>query len=218
MRFKTFIKGDIAVLKTMTDLQEKGYRILLPFSEQSPYDLVVHDEINNKFYRIQVKMLAGKKKELKNSSWDGFHGKAVKYDVDSFDYYAAYIPEKEIIIYPSFNFGGKTIRISMPNSPTPFYWFEDFLNFTDTAQKKTLKDFGLKFIPNRNPDNCKHRPFKSLNLTKEQLEKLVWEKTTVDVGKQFGVSDKSISNWCRRLGIQKPARGYWEKVRHGKVL
>ncbi len=61
-----------------------------------------------------------------------------------------------------------------------------------------------------NPDSRIHtrkveRPFK------EELEKLVWEKPTAQIAKEFGVSDKAVEKWCKGYGIAKPPRGYWMK-------
>ena len=41
------------------------------------------------------------------------------------------------------------------------------------------------------------------------LAKLVWSKPTVEIAKDFGVSDVAIAKRCRKFGIQKPPRGYW---------
>ncbi|WP_200892372.1 hypothetical protein [Aliterella atlantica] len=49
------------------------------------------------------------------------------------------------------------------------------------------------------------RPFK------EELEKLVWEKPTTQIAKDFGVSGKAIEKWCKGYEIDKPLRGYWMK-------
>lgn len=46
---------------------------------------------------------------------------------------------------------------------------------------------------------------------KKELEIMVWEKPTVQIAKEFGVSDKAISKWCKFYGINKPPRGYWMK-------
>ena len=32
------------------------------------------------------------------------------------------------------------------------------------------------------------------------------------VAKLYHVSDTTIKKWCRKLGIEKPGRGYWAKV------
>lgn len=37
-------KGDLGVLKAQVDLHQKGYLILIPHTEQSPFDLVVYKD------------------------------------------------------------------------------------------------------------------------------------------------------------------------------
>ena len=54
-------------------------------------------------------------------------------------------------------------------------------------------------------------------LTKKQLERLIWLKSTLELSKQLGVSDVAISKRCHREGIQKPPRGFWAKVTAGKI-
>jgi hypothetical protein len=53
--------------------------------------------------------------------------------------------------------------------------------------------------------------------TKEKLQWLVWERPTSQLKDEFGVSDVAISKWCRRLGVNKPPRGYWAKVHAGVI-
>jgi transposase-like protein len=71
-----------------------------------------------------------------------------------------------------------------------------------------------------------HEVLKKLNLcaeggvphpTKDELEKLLWEKPTSQIAKQFGVSDKAIEKWSKLYGLKKPSRGYWRKVACGKL-
>lgn len=50
---------------------------------------------------------------------------------------------------------------------------------------------------------------------KEELEKLVWQKSVVQIAKELGVSDNAVAHRCSKLKIKKPPRGYWEKVYHG---
>jgi hypothetical protein len=47
--------------------------------------------------------------------------------------------------------------------------------------------------------------------SRNKLEKLVWEKSTVQLAKDYGVSDKAVEKWCKIYGIKKPERGYWAK-------
>ncbi|MFX0101634.1 MAG: hypothetical protein ACFFCS_18835 [Candidatus Hodarchaeota archaeon] len=48
-------------------------------------------------------------------------------------------------------------------------------------------------------------------LTKEELEKEVWEKPSEQIAKEQGVSGRLITKKCRQYGIDKPPRGYWAK-------
>lgn len=63
---------------------------------------------------------------------------------------------------------------------------------------------------------CDYKPARKFEVSKEELEKLVWEMPTTHVCKLFNVSDKAISKRCKLLGIEKPPRGYWTKVKANK--
>lgn len=53
---------------------------------------------------------------------------------------------------------------------------------------------------------------KSERPTKEELEKLIWEKPFTELGKQFGVSDVAVKKWCKRYGITNyPSHSYRTK-------
>ena len=47
--------------------------------------------------------------------------------------------------------------------------------------------------------------------SKEHLEKLVWLKPTMQIAKEFNVSDVAVAKWCKLYEIPKPPRGYWSK-------
>lgn len=46
----------------------------------------------------------------------------------------------------------------------------------------------------------------------KELKRLVWKYPRTTLAKRFGVSDAAVSNWCKRLGIDMPPRGYWSKM------
>lgn len=65
---------------------------------------------------------------------------------------------------------------------------------------------------------CLHETLKRTERpTSEELQKLIWEKPTMLLAKDFGVSDKAIEKWCKSYGIEKPPRGYWNKVAAGII-
>jgi hypothetical protein len=47
--------------------------------------------------------------------------------------------------------------------------------------------------------------------SKEELEKLLWERPTIKIAQMFGVSDKAVEKWSKKYGLTKPPRGYWAK-------
>jgi hypothetical protein len=54
--------------------------------------------------------------------------------------------------------------------------------------------------------------------TKEELQQLVWSKPTTEIAKQYGVTDKAIEKWCKKCGVEKPPRGYWQKQKFGVLV
>ena len=55
------------------------------------------------------------------------------------------------------------------------------------------------------------RTYKTERPDKVTLERLLWERPTTTLAKEFGVSDKAIEKWSKRYGIEKPPRGHWAK-------
>jgi hypothetical protein len=54
-------------------------------------------------------------------------------------------------------------------------------------------------------------------VTKEELSKQVWSKPTSELAKDYNVSDVAIAKLCKKLGVDKPPRGYWRLVETGNV-
>lgn len=200
-------KGDLATVKVIADLTNKGFVVFSPVvCEHLPFDLIGYRD--KKSFRFQSKYRENG--EIKNkTTWadkNGSHER--KYSSDDFDYYAIYIPEKDVICYPSIKFGGSTLATIVPNSPTPFYWYEDFLDLTDCSVKKTYRDFGFEITRPKTP---KPEFRKVIRPSREDLEKLIWNTPMKELSKQFGVSDKAIAKWAKGYGLETPGRGYWNK-------
>jgi hypothetical protein len=203
-------KGDLAVYKTMSDLAQKGYYVFTTVTEHLPFDLIAcRDGV---CYRIQAKYSSDGFIDDK-CSWSDKHGAHTrKYEKQDFDYYSLYLPSKDVVVYPSISFGGKTIAFEIPASPTPFYWYEDFMEFTQQKEKRTFFEFGVYLTRDAGNRNCPTENIsnrKVIRPSKEELQKLVWEIPTSKLAIHFGVSDKAIGKWCKSYGITKPARGYW---------
>lgn len=200
-------KGDLAVAKVIADLTLKGYTVYLPISEHSKADLIAE---NGQLYRIQVKYRADGL--IPNvTSWsnkDGVH--RTKYEVDDFDYYAIYLPSIDKVVYPHISYGGKCIRITEPKSSNEYYWYEDFLDIKEHVEKRYIKT-----STRTNKQVVTFKRYERINWpSKEELEKLVWEKPTQQLAKELGVCDNAVGKRCKKLGIEKPPRGYWTKLKH----
>jgi predicted RNA-binding Zn-ribbon protein involved in translation (DUF1610 family) len=46
----------------------------------------------------------------------------------------------------------------------------------------------------------------------QELGKMLWEKPTSQIAKEFGVSDQAVTKWAKKYGLTKPQRGYWNKI------
>lgn len=66
-------------------------------------------------------------------------------------------------------------------------------------------------------NNCKSMARTKFDISKEDLEELVWQYPTTKVAEKLGVSDVAVAKRCKKLGITKPPRGYWRKFETGKV-
>ncbi len=201
-KMDTNVKGQLGQTKVIVDLIEKGFEIFIPYCNDGVVDLIAIKD--NVTYRLQCKYM-DTLRAIGNCIQN--HGNNRKYGVNDFDYYAIYLPNLDRVIYPSILFAGLTIRTELPVvQSADFYWWEDFVNFTDFAERHKISEWGLKskYIPQLKSRKVE-RP------SKEVLEKLVWEKPTTKIGLDFGVTDKAVEKWCKLYNIDKPSRGYWLK-------
>lgn len=78
-------------------------------------------------------------------------------------------------------------------------------------------DHNYKYCSEECRDVGKQRDYRYEHPSKEELSNLVWSMPTTEVASKFGVSDKAIEKLCNKLGVKKPPRGYWAKVKAGKI-
>lgn len=61
-------------------------------------------------------------------------------------------------------------------------------------------------------NSCSGRAQRKMQITKDEMEKLIEQKTYTDIGKMFGVSSNAVRKRCKVLGIDlPPKRGLWAK-------
>jgi hypothetical protein len=212
MRPETVLKGDIGTTQVIADLVKKGYVIFNPVAcESLPFDIIAYKD--GILRRIQCKY-SSNGKAASSTSWANKSGNHIKkYNDSDFDFYGIYLPDIDKVVYPSIKFKGIIIATEVRNSPTPFYWWKDFVDFTDVAEKRTYKDFDLEATKKLTErlSSPKYNFRKVTRPSKEDLHKLLWEIPTQKLAAQFGVSDKAIEKWAKDYKIDKPPRGYWAK-------
>lgn len=49
----------------------------------------------------------------------------------------------------------------------------------------------------------------------EEMQKLLWEMTSQKIGNQLGVTDKAVEKFAKKHNLNKPGRGYWQKLQVG---
>jgi hypothetical protein len=59
---------------------------------------------------------------------------------------------------------------------------------------------------------------KQVKLTREELYAKVWQKPTVKLAEEYGVSDVMIAKLCRKMDIPKPPLGYWRRIETGAKI
>lgn len=59
---------------------------------------------------------------------------------------------------------------------------------------------------------------REVRVSKDELQRLVYEKPITKIASGYGVSDSAVIKWCKKLSVKRPGRGYWAKVRAGKLI
>jgi len=55
------------------------------------------------------------------------------------------------------------------------------------------------------------------SVSRAELERLVWTKPVSQLAAEFGVSGVGIANRCKKWAIARPPRGFWLRVKSGKI-
>lgn len=126
----------------------------------------------------------------------------------------------------------ENLRLLCPNchSQTETHSFRNTEKYKIGLKKKENKREKAKKPEKKYKRKYKKRPQKTeekkneyylskekFKIDRDELEKLVWSMPTVKVAELFNVSDNAIARRCKKYGIQKPPRGYWEKKKHNKI-
>ena len=111
-------KGNIGLIKVMSDLYSKGYHCFTPFDDHSPIDLVAMDKQGN-IKRLQVKY---RSLNLKRQYYELYarsvvNGKPIPVDRNLIDSWAVYLADEDTIVYvPVGMMEGKSVHYIKPGN------------------------------------------------------------------------------------------------------
>ena len=95
---------------------------------------------------------------------------------------------------------------------TNFLWVpEEYINKRKSKERKYVRQSNLV---KRKTKHKRIIPWP----TNEELAKLVWEKSITSIAADIGISESEVYKRCKKLGIQKPKRGYWTKIKFNKII
>ena len=97
-------------------------------------------------------------------------------------------------------------------------WMQNAMTF-DPAELPPLPELsrqkpGPKPKQSKSPKPVHAKP-ESRYPTKDVLQQWVLQRPITEIARELHVSDKAVEKHCKRLGIQKPGRGYWAKKKAG---
>lgn len=114
-------KGNLTELQCLTAFYELGYRVSIPYGENSRYDMIA--DIEGKLIRIQVKTSSIKKGDVnaiefscKSSYVNSTGVKNIRYNANEIDYFATYWNGKCYLIPISECSVTKTLRFATPKN------------------------------------------------------------------------------------------------------
>jgi hypothetical protein len=115
------------------------------------------------------------------------------------------------------------VIVDFKSTPNPFV--SKTLQDRDAEQRLRHRQWQQDYEARKAIEQERERELRNLhpridewpNISREELERLVWSKPTTLVAADFGVSDTAVSKKCRLEGIRKPPRGFWARVDSGKI-
>ncbi len=57
--------------------------------------------------------------------------------------------------------------------------------------------------------------YRTIEWDRAKLYEVVWEKSTVQLAKEYGIPDVALAKICKKLRVPKPGLGYWRRKERG---
>lgn len=196
-------QGDLGEARAAYELVKLGYMLSKPMHVHLPYDFIA--EKDDVLYRVQVKtsglMLRKSTQvyqvQLCSTGGNRLVNTRTHFDSTKIDLLFVMTTDDRCWLIPANKITSKTI-ISVG---TVLY-----ADYQVTGPKLNLKQSVQYTEPPKVDKREKAPPF-----TCEELEQLLQEHPTVNIGKMFNMSDNGVARWAKKWNLSKPPRGYWQR-------
>jgi hypothetical protein len=216
--------GEISEANILAALVTNGWTVSKTFGDNKRYDMVAESPSSAGLLRVQCKTgrlsdgvvaFSCCSKEGRYNLKKDYHGQI--------ELFAVYCPENsKVYIVPIEDCGTSRMhmRVEYPrnNADTSVNWAAKYvlggvpLDHFDPSRGDVPPDLTCgKVLSERQVEG--HESQRRFNVTKEELNSLVWSKPLREVASQFGISDVSVKKACKRLGVSTPTRGHWLKAK-----
>ena len=213
---ENLIKGQIIELKVQEQLLRYGFDISIPTYNASKYDLIV--DTGKEMLKIQVKKAISNS----NSSFSfscttqnvkSSTGSKHKYTKEEVDYFATVWKDKVYLI--PIDETSLTKAIKFDNIQ---YLAENILKSYKRLSDEQLynssqlgqyycEDCGCQIsIGSKKCVSCYNKQRESHIPKREELKQLIRNKTFVQIGRMYGVTDNAIRKWCDKYNLPRKAR------------
>lgn len=217
-------KGLLTELQCQADFTELGILLSQPITQDSRYDFIA--DINGCLVKIQCKTasvdadetyikFSGYTTNVRNNATKLYTEKEVDYFYTCYKDNSYLIPQQEVG-------RAKTLRFSCKENNPNISWAKDFeLNYilqkdfdfscqkvSSTVIKKTTTSNKCAVCGEDISESAKYciscshlQQHRAVRPSREELKKMIKEKTFVQIGKDFNVSDNAVRKWCRKENL-----------------
>jgi hypothetical protein len=141
------------------------------------------------------------------------------YKIETLGELVNYLAEEHAAIISRYT----AVIVDFKSTPNPFV--SKTLKDRDAEQWLHHRQWKQDYEARKATEQARERELRNLhpridewpNISREELERLVWSKPTTLLAADFGVSDTAVSKKWRLEGIRKPPRGFWARVDSGKI-
>lgn len=194
-------QGDLGEARAVYELVRLGYFLSKPLHVHVPYDFVA--EKDSIFYRVQVKtsrLLLRKSTnvyqiQLATTGGNRKINTRQPFNPSKIDLLFVMTQDDRCWLIPADKIAGKT------NITVGTKQYNDYQIAGKKAERKVVKP------QHRTTNKEKQPPF-----SVQELKELLWKYPTTKIGKMFNMSDNGVARWAKKWNLQKPKRGYWQKL------